>query len=105
MTESSVKVGSTRIVWNHSTPLLKILVVSMVVFSVLALAALSWVRLSVQEQTRQAQELAAQTAGQNRRLEERLSDMESEEAIRAMAEEELGLVDPNAVVIVPGAGN
>jgi len=105
MTESSVKVGSTRIVWNHSTPLLKILVVSLVVFSVLALAALSWVRLSVQEQTRQAQELAAQTAGQNRRLEERLGDMESEEAIRAMAEEELGLVDPNAVVIVPGAGN
>ena len=105
MTESSVKVGSTRIVWNHSTPLLKILVVSLAVFSVLALAALSWVRLSVQEQTRQARELAAQTAGQNRRLEERLGDMESEEAIRAMAEEELGLVDPNAVVIVPGAGN
>lgn len=105
MTESSVKVGSTRIVWNHSTPLLKILVVSLVVFSVLALAALSWVKLSVQEQTRQAQELAAQTAGQNRRLEERLGDMESEEAIRAMAEEELGLVDPNAVVIVPGTGN
>lgn len=105
MTESSVKVGGTRIVWNHSTPLLKILVVSLVVFSVLALAALSWVRLSVQEQTRQAWELAAQTAGRNRRLEERLGDMESEEAIRAMAEEELGFVDPNAVVIVPGAGN
>lgn len=105
MTESSVKVGNTRIVWNHSTPLLKILVVSLVVFSMLAMAALSWVKLSVREQTRQTLELAAQTAGQNRKLEERLGDMESEEAVRAMAEEELGLVDPKAVVIVPGAGN
>lgn len=105
MTESSVKVGNTRIVWNNSTPLLKILVVSLVVFSVLALAALSWVKLSVREQTRQAQTQSAQVAGQNRKLQERLGDMESDEAVRAMAEEELGLVDPNAVVIVPGTGN
>ena len=105
MTESSVKVGNTRIVWNNSTPLLKILVVSLVVFSVLALAALSWVKLSVREQTRQAQTQSAQVAGQNRKLQERLGDMESDEAVRSMAQEELGLVDPNAVVIVPGTGN
>ena len=105
MQESSVKIGSTRIVWNRSTPLLKVLILSLVVFSMLALAALSWVKLSVREQTRQTLELAAQTAGQNRKLEERLGDMESEEAIRTIAEEELGLVNPKAVVIVPGAGN
>ena len=93
MQESSVKIGSTRIVWNRSTPLLKVLILSLVVFSMLALAALSWVRL------------AAQTAGQNRRLQERLTDMESDGAIRAIASEELGLVDPDAVIIQPGSGN
>ena len=31
--------------------------------------------------------------------------MESDEAIRAIASEELGLVDPDAVIIQPGSGN
>lgn len=105
MQESSVKIGSTRIVWNRSTPLLKVLILSLVVFSMLALAALSWVRLSVQSQIADTRTLAAQTAGQNRRLQERLADMESDEAIRAIASEELGLVDPDAVIIQPGSGN
>lgn len=105
MQESSVKIGSTRIVWNHSTPLLKILVLSLVVFSMLALAALSWVRLSVQSQIADTQTQAAQIAGQNRRLQGRLADMESDDAVRAIAEAELGLVDPKAVVIQPGSGN
>jgi len=105
MQESSVKIGNTRIVWNRSTPLLKVLILSLVVFSMLALAALSWVRLSVQSQIADTRTLAAQTAGQNRRLQERLADMESDEAIRAIASEELGLVDPDAVIIQPGSGN
>lgn len=105
MQESSVKIGNTRIVWNHSTPLLKILVLSLVVFSMLALAALSWVRLSVQSQIADTRNLAAQTAGENRKLQERLADMESDDAVRAIAEAELGLVDPKAVIILPGSGN
>lgn len=105
MQESSVKIGRTRIVWNRSSTLLKILILSLVVFSMLALAALSWVRLSVQSQIEDTRNLAAQTAGQNRQLQERLSDMESDEAVRAIASEELGLVDPDAVIIQPGSGN
>lgn len=105
MQESSVKIGNTRIVWNRSTPLLKILVLSLVVFSMLALAALSWVRLSVQSQIADTRNLAAQTAGENRKLQERLADMESDDAVRAIAEAELGLVDPKAVIILPGSGN
>ena len=105
MQESSVKIGNTRIVWNHSTPLLKILVLSLVVFSMLALAALSWVRLSVQSQIADTRNLVAQTAGENRKLQERLADMESDDAVRAIAEAELGLVDPKAVIILPGSGN
>ena len=104
MQESSVKIGRTRIVWNRSSTLLKILILSLVVFSMLALAALSWVRLSVQSQIADTRNLAAQT-GQNRQLQERLADMESDEAVRAIASEELGLVDPDAVIIQPGSGN
>ena len=105
MQESSVKICRTRIVWNRSSTLLKILILSLVVFSMLALAALSWVRLSVQSQIADTRNLAAQTAGQNRQLQERLADMESDEAVRAIASEELGLVDPDAVIIQPGSGN
>ena len=105
MQESSVKIGRTRIVWNRSSTLLKILILSLVVFSMLALAALSWVRLSVQSQIADTRNLAAQTAGQDRQPHVRWAGMESDEAVRAIAPEELGLVDPDAVIIQPGSGN
>lgn len=105
MTESTVKIGNARIVWKKSTPLLKILIITLLVFSVLALAALSWVRINIQAQTRDLQTQAAQTEGANRKLSERLEDMTSDDAIREMAKQELGLVSPDTVLIVPNETN
>ena len=105
MTESTVKIRNARIVWKKSTPLLKILIITLLVFSALALAALSWVRISIQAQTRDLQTQAAQTEGANRKLSERLEDMTSDGAIREMAKQELGLVSPDTVLIVPNETN
>ena len=74
-------------------------------FSVLALAALSWVRVSIQAQTRDLQAQAAQTEGANRKLSERLEGMTSDDAVREMAKQELGLVSPDTVLIVPNETN
>ena len=101
MTEASVKVGNTRIIWKHGTPLLKILILALLVFSMLALAALGWVRASVQSQTLELQRQAAQVEGANRKLEDRIGDMTSDDAVRAIAKEELGLVSPDTVLIQP----
>ena len=105
MTESTVKIGNTRVVFKNSTVLLKILILTLLVFSMLALAALSWVRVRVQAQTRELQSQIAQESGINRQLSDRLEDMTSDEAVQKIAEQELGLVNPNTVLITPNTTN
>lgn len=105
MTESTVKIGNTRVVFKNSTMLLKILILTLLVFSMLALAALSWVRVRVQTQTQDLQSQIAQESGINRQLSDRLKDMNSDEAVQEIAEQELGLVNPNTVLITPNTTN
>ena len=105
MTESTVKIGNTRVVFKNSTVLLKILILTLLVFSMLALAALSWVRVRVQTQTQDLQSQIAQESGINRQLSDRLEDMTSDEAVQKIAEQELGLVKPNTVLITPNKTN
>lgn len=99
MTESSVKAGGIRIAFSPSSPLLKILVVVLLVFSTVALAALSWVNLTIRSQTEDMRSEAAAVAGRNQVLEKRMEDMSSDDTVRAIAREELGLVDPKIVLI------
>ena len=101
MTESTIKIGNTRVVFKNSTMLLKILILTLLVFSMLALAALSWVRVRVQTQTQDLESQIAQESGINRQLSDRLKDMNSDEAVQEIAEQELGLVKPNTVLITP----
>ena len=93
MTDSTVKALSVRVVFSPSSPLLKILVVVLLTFSMVALAALTWVKLTVQSQTEAIAAEAAAVAGQNRVLEQR------DDTVRAIAQEELGLIDPDTVLI------
>ena len=79
--------------------LLKILVVVLLTFSMVALAALTWVKLTVQSQTEAIAAEAAAVAGQNRVLEQRVENMDSDDTVRAIAQEELGLIDPDTVLI------
>ena len=101
MTDSTVKALSVRVVFSPSSPLLKILVVVLLTFSMVALAALTWVKLTVQSQT-ETEAIAAEAAavaGQNRVLEQRVENMDSDDTVRAIAQEELGLIDPDTVLI------
>ena len=41
MSEPVIRIGKTQIIWNHSSALLKILVILLLVFSMVALVALS----------------------------------------------------------------
>ncbi len=99
MTEPSVKVGNVRITFSHSSTLLKMLVVALLVFSLVAVAALTWVRIRVESQTQAIEAEAIAVSGENQKLNDRLADMESDEAIEEIAKEELGLVDPDATIM------
>ena len=91
----------SREVFSQSSPLLKILVVLLLTFSLVALAALTWVKLSVEKQTEALREEAVAVSGENQKLENRLADMESDDTVKEIAKEELGLAEPGTVIIQP----
>lgn len=99
MTDTSKK--RYRVVLSQSSPLLKILVVLLLTFSLVALAALTWVKLSVEKQTEALREEAVAVSGENQKLENRLADMESDDTVKEIAKEELGLAEPGTVIIQP----
>ena len=101
MTDTSVQKGRYRVVFSQSSPLLKVLVVLLLAFSLVALAALSWVKISVQKQTEDLRSQAVAVAGENKKLENRLADMENPDTVREIAKEELGLAEPGPVMIQP----
>ena len=99
MTDTSKK--RYHVVFSQSSPLLKILVVLLLTFSLVALAALTWVKLSVEKQTEALREEAVAVSGENQKLENRLADMESDDTVKEIAKEELGLAEPGTVIIQP----
>lgn len=99
MTDTSKK--RYRVVFSQSSPLLKILVVLLLTFSLVALAALTWVKLSVEKQTEALREESVAVSGENQKLENRLADMESDDTVKEIAKEELGLAEPGTVIIQP----
>lgn len=99
MTDTSKK--RYRVVFSQSSPLLKILVVLLLTFSLVALAALTWVKLSVEKQTEALREEVVAVSGENQKLENRLADMESNDTVKEIAKEELGLAEPGTVIIQP----
>lgn len=99
MTDTSKK--RYRVVFSQSSPLLKILVLLLLTFSLVALAALTWVKLSVEKQTEALREEAVAVSGENQKLENRLADMESDDTVKEIAKEELGLAEPGTVIIQP----
>ena len=101
MTDTSVQKGRYRVVFSQSSPLLKVLVVLLLAFSLVALAALSWVQISLQQQTEDPRRQAVAAAGETKQLEDRLADMENPDTVREIAKEELGLAEPGTVIIQP----
>lgn len=92
---------NVKVVVRPSTPALKIIVIAVILLSMVALVALSWVRSSIQAQTREMQEQAAELEYENDVLSDKIANLDSEQSIQEIAEEELDLVRPDAVIIDP----
>jgi len=85
----------------NSSPALKIVVTVLIVFSMAALIALSWVRGGISSQIQALRQDAAALEQENLELQEKINNLGSVESDRQIAQEELGLVDPNTVIIQP----
>lgn len=101
MKERKIQVKNTQIILRHSTPVLKILVIVLVLFSTTALIALTWVQSSLADQTEQIRQQAVALEQQNQILVEKTEDLGSVQSIEEIAREELGLVHPDTILIQP----
>ena len=92
-----------QIIFRPSTTLLKIVVIVLIVFSTAALIALSWVRQSIQVQTEDLRQEAMALEQENKDLEKKIDGLGSVQSIEEIAQEELGLVKPDTVIIQPNS--
>ena len=92
-----------QIVFRPSTTLLKVVVIVLIVFSTAALIALSWVRQSIQVQTEDLRQEAMALEQENKDLENKIDGLGSVQSIEEIAQEELGLVKPDTVIIQPNS--
>ena len=81
-----------------SSPLLKIVVWVLIVFSMAALIALRWVHAGIRNQTEEKRQEAAALEQENTELNEKISDLGSIQSVKDIAESELGLVSPDTVI-------
>lgn len=91
--------GKFKLVYRRSSPVVKIAAIVAIVFSMLAIVTLTWVRGSVERETEQLRQEAARLEQANDALSAKIAILGSVQGVRQLAEEELGLVDPGAVII------
>ena len=90
-----------RIELRSSSNLLKIVVAALIVFSMAALLALGWMGRGLAERTQAQKDSAAALEQENADLQEKIGNADSVQGVQDIAREELGLVDPNTIVIQP----
>ena len=91
-----------RLIYRHSSPLVKCVVLVTIVLSTLALVVL---RISIQSNQGQQADLQYQAAlleQENRALTKQIAELGTVESVKRIATLQLGLVDPNSQFFTPG---
>ena len=94
------KTGKFKVRLRTAPVKLKAALVLLIVLSMGALA-LRWVHNGIQAETRRKTEQAAAMEGANADLQEKIDSIGSVQSIRQIAQDELGLADPDTVLIHP----
>ena len=87
--------------YTRSHPLTKVVVIALIVLSMAALITLRVSSIRLHREIEQMRQEAAQLEAENQVLKEKLEELGSVEGVEHIAEEELDLVDPDTIVIVP----
>lgn len=95
------KTGKVKVRLRSAPSALKIALIALIIFSIAALVALRWVHNGIQAQTLLKQEQAAAMEGANADLLEKISSIGSVKSIQQIAQDELGLADPDTVLVHP----
>ncbi len=91
-----------RIRFRRSSLLMKVVLLAAVVLSTVAVVALNASIARAQQDYEAMRQQAAALVAENNRLSERIASLGSEESAIRIAMEQLGLVEPDTVVVTPG---
>ena len=103
MAAQTIQNRRIKLVIRPSSTLLKIVVIVLIVFSTAALIALSWVRHSILTQTQDMRNEAIYLEQENADLKNKISILGSVQSVEQIAQEELGMVKPDTVIINPNS--
>ena len=101
MEEKKNPLRNVKVEVRPTTPVLKIAVMVLIVFSILALIALRWVHNGILEETQNLKDEAAAVEQANEDLQQKKDNLGSVQSVQDIAREELGLEDPDTVIIEP----
>ena len=94
---------NVQLVFRPSSALLKIVVTVLILFSTAALISLIWVRQSIQVQTEDLRQEAMALEQENKDLENKIGILGSVQSVEEIAQEELGMVKPDTIIINPNS--
>jgi cell division protein FtsL len=80
---------------------LKIVLILLIVFSIAALVGLRWVHNGLRDKIQDLKQEAAALEQDNADLQEKIDDLGSVQSVKDIARDEMGLVDPNTILIDP----
>ena len=103
MAERTNPFRNIRLIVRPGPRKLKIVFIALILACTAALAALGIVQGRIQQQTQAALDQAAALEQENAELTEKKENLGSSSSIKEIAKEELGLVDPDTIIIDPNS--
>ena len=88
-----------KIEYRRSSPVTKIVAIVAIVLSMSALLTLRLAQNDLEQQTQDMKAEASRLEQENADLQEKINNLGSVQSVEEIAEEELGLVDPDTVII------
>ena len=101
MAKSSTPQKTVKVEIRPASNILKIILILLILFSIVALVALRWVHNGILNQIDELKDEASGLEYANEVLDQKTEELGSVQSIQDIAREELGLVDPNTVIIDP----
>ena len=101
MANKSTPPKNVKVEVRPASNILKIILIVLIIFSVVALAARRWVHNGIVTQTDELKQEASGLEYANSELEQKMEELGSVQSIQDIAKEELGLVDPDTILIDP----
>ncbi len=90
-----------KVEYARSSPVTKIVVIAVILVCMAALIVLRLTGYSLKNEIADLRNEAIQLEAENEKLEDLVEDPDSIEGVEIVAEDELGLVDPDTIVIDP----